>query len=41
MSTSDDPLWFPYTDKSFRIARKAVHAILGGGSIWKRLSALF
>ena len=41
VATAKDPLWFPYTDRTLSIARKAVKAVLGGGGPLKRLSALF
>lgn len=41
LATSNDPLWFPYTDKSLGIARKAVRIVLGGGGVLKRISQLF
>jgi succinate-semialdehyde dehydrogenase/glutarate-semialdehyde dehydrogenase len=41
LATERDPLWFPYTDRTLSIARKAVKAVLGGGGVLKRLSALF
>lgn len=41
VATAKDPLWFPYTDRTLSIARKAVKAVLGGGGALKRLSALF
>jgi succinate-semialdehyde dehydrogenase/glutarate-semialdehyde dehydrogenase len=41
IASSNDPLWFPYTDKSLGIARKAVRVVLGGGGLLKRVSQLF
>ncbi|MFO0613861.1 MAG: aldehyde dehydrogenase family protein [Polyangiaceae bacterium] len=34
------PIDFPYTDKGLSIARKVVRVVLGGGSLWKRLSSV-
>ena len=41
IATHDDPLWFPYTDKSLSVARKAVRFVLGGGGVLKKISELF
>src|SRR5690606_20185424 len=40
VATEREPVWFPYTDRSLTLARKAVKALLGGGGALKRLSAL-
>jgi acyl-CoA reductase-like NAD-dependent aldehyde dehydrogenase len=34
------PVDFPYTDKGLAIARKIVRVVLGGGSVWKKLSSV-
>lgn len=40
-ATSNDPLWFPYTDKGLALARKATKLVFGGGGLLKKLSQLF
>jgi succinate-semialdehyde dehydrogenase/glutarate-semialdehyde dehydrogenase len=40
LATSDDPLWFPYTEKTLNLARKATRLVLGGGSLLKKLSQI-
>lgn len=40
LTPPSEPLWYPYTDRSMRIFRKATRAIFGGGGIVKKLSAL-
>ena len=41
IATSNDPLWFPYTEKSLGIARRAVRILFGGGGLLKKISQLF
>jgi succinate-semialdehyde dehydrogenase/glutarate-semialdehyde dehydrogenase len=40
IATSDDPLWFPYTERGLNLARKATRLVLGGGSFLKKLSQI-
>jgi succinate-semialdehyde dehydrogenase/glutarate-semialdehyde dehydrogenase len=41
LAMSDDPLWFPYTAKSYKWFKKGVHALFSGGSLAKRIGTLF
>jgi succinate-semialdehyde dehydrogenase/glutarate-semialdehyde dehydrogenase len=36
-----DPLWFPYTEKSYAWFKKGMKVMFGGGGLWKRISELF
>jgi len=36
-----DPLWFPYTEKSYGYFRKGIKALFGGGSVLRRISEMF
>jgi acyl-CoA reductase-like NAD-dependent aldehyde dehydrogenase len=38
---SKDPLWFPYTEKSYAWFRKGLKVMFGGGGLVKRISELF
>ncbi len=38
---SRDPLWFPYTEKSYAWFKKGLKVMFGGGGIVKRISELF
>ena len=37
---SDNPLWFPYSDRGLSLARKLNKAVFGGGGLLKKLSRL-
>ncbi len=41
IAPSNEPLWFPYTDKRLSFARKASKLFFGGGGLLKKLSDLF
>ncbi len=41
MAMHNDPLWFPYTEKSYGVFKKGLKALFGGGGLIKRLSDLF
>ena len=36
-----DPLWFPYTEKSYAWFRKGLRVMFGGGGLLKKISDLF
>jgi len=38
---SRDPLWFPYTEKSYTWFKKGLKAVFGGGGLIKRISEIF
>jgi hypothetical protein len=38
---STDPLWFPYTEKSYGWFKKGMKVMFGGGGILKKISELF
>ncbi len=40
LTPPSEPLWYPYTERSFSVLRKAVRAVFGGGGVLKKLSAL-
>jgi acyl-CoA reductase-like NAD-dependent aldehyde dehydrogenase len=41
MAMPGDPLWFPYTEKSYGMLRKGLRALFGGGSLVDRIKGLF
>jgi acyl-CoA reductase-like NAD-dependent aldehyde dehydrogenase len=41
VSVQHDPLWFPYTAKSYSWFKKGVKALFGGGGVVKRISDMF
>lgn len=41
IATSNEPIWFPYTEKRLSAVRKAMKLLLGGGSLVKKLGQLF
>jgi len=41
MATPVDPFWFPYTEKSYKLFRKGLGVLFGGGSVLDRLKSLF
>jgi len=36
-----DPLWFPYTERSYEWLKKGMKVMFGGGGILKKISELF
>jgi succinate-semialdehyde dehydrogenase/glutarate-semialdehyde dehydrogenase len=36
-----DPLWYPFTEKSYSWYTRGLRAMFSGGSLWKRISELF
>jgi hypothetical protein len=36
-----DPLWFPYTDRSYSWLSRGMKAMFGGGGLLKRIGELF
>jgi acyl-CoA reductase-like NAD-dependent aldehyde dehydrogenase len=41
MHVAKDPLWFPYSEESYRWYKKGMRALFGGGGILKRIGGLF
>jgi acyl-CoA reductase-like NAD-dependent aldehyde dehydrogenase len=40
-STAKDPLWFPYSEKSYEWFKKGLRVVFGGGGLLRRVSELF
>jgi acyl-CoA reductase-like NAD-dependent aldehyde dehydrogenase len=38
---SNDPLWFPYTEKSYAFFKKGLRVVFGGGGLLKKISEIF
>jgi succinate-semialdehyde dehydrogenase/glutarate-semialdehyde dehydrogenase len=38
---STDPLWFPYTERSYQWFRKGMRALFSSGSLVRRIGSLF
>jgi succinate-semialdehyde dehydrogenase/glutarate-semialdehyde dehydrogenase len=41
LATSGDPLWFPYTDKSYGWFKKGLRLMFSGGGVLKKIGDLF
>jgi acyl-CoA reductase-like NAD-dependent aldehyde dehydrogenase len=41
IAMSNDPLWFPYTEKGYEWMKKGMRVMFGGGGLLKRLGDLF
>lgn len=41
LAMSKDPMWFPYTEKSYGWFKKGLRVMFGGGGVLKKLSEMF